>query len=133
MHQSALKFRIGAAILTAAAAALLASCEGGRAASISYDIRTGGSPDRGRQVIVDKSCGSCHTIPGIHGANGVVGPPLMFFSRRTFIAGEIPNTPQNLRRWVMSPHSVEPNTAMPDLGLTDQQARDVAAYLYTLR
>lgn len=56
----------------------------------------------------------------------------MFFSRRTYIAGELPNQPENLVRWVSSPESVEPHTAMPNLGLNQQQARDVAAYLYTL-
>jgi cytochrome c1 len=79
-----------------------------------------------------KNCGACHTIPGIDGARGQVGPPLMYFSHRTFIAGELPNKPENLVRWVTSPQAVEPHTAMPNLGLTNQQARDVAAYLYTL-
>jgi cytochrome c1 len=55
------------------------------------------------------------------------------FSERTMIAGELPNTPENLVRWVENPRAVEPNTAMPDLGLTQDQAYDVAAYLYTLR
>jgi cytochrome c1 len=85
------------------------------------------------QVIGLKNCGSCHTIPGIQGARGAVGPPLYFFSRRTMIAGELPNTPENLVHWIRSPQSVIPGNAMPDLGLTDTQARDVAAYLYTLR
>jgi cytochrome c2 len=93
----------------------------------------GGDAGRGRAVIVDKGCGSCHTLPGIAGAHGLVGPPLSWFSRRTYIAGELPNTPENLVHWVQAPKSVEPNTAMPTLGLNDQQARDVAAYLYTLR
>ena len=57
----------------------------------------------------------------------------MFFSRRTMIAGELPNSPDNLVRWIKDPELVEPGTAMPDLGLTDSEARDVAAYLYTLR
>lgn len=93
----------------------------------------GGDPVRGRAVIADVGCGSCHTIPGISGANGLVGPPLYWFSRRTYIAGELPNSPENLVTWVQAPTSVEPATAMPTLGLDDQQARDVAAYLYTLR
>lgn len=93
----------------------------------------GGDPARGEAVIADKGCGSCHTIPGISGANGLVGPPLYWFSRRTYIAGELPNTPENLVHWVQSPKSIEPATAMPTIGLNDQQARDVAAYLYTLR
>jgi cytochrome c1 len=58
---------------------------------------------------------------------------LLFFSDRTFIAGEVPNTTENLIKWVRSPQSIEPNTAMPNLGLSEQEARDVAAYLYTLR
>jgi cytochrome c1 len=72
-------------------------------------------------------------IPGVRDARGLVAPPLMMFGRRTFIAGEVPNTPENLVRWIQSPQSIEAGTAMPALGLTEQQARDVAAYLYTLR
>jgi cytochrome c1 len=63
----------------------------------------------------------------------MVGPPLTSWSRRTFIAGQIPNTPDNLVRWLRNPRAIEPGTAMPGLGLDDRQARDVAAYLYTLR
>jgi len=66
-------------------------------------------------------------------SSDLVGPPLFWFSRRTYIAGELPNTPENLVRWVRTPRLVEPATAMPTVGLDDQQARDVAAYLYTLR
>lgn len=101
--------------------------------AVAYPVATGGDVARGRHVIEDRECGTCHTIPGIRGANGLVGPPLYWFSRRTYIAGELPNTPENLVRWVRSPQSVEPNTAMPTIGLSDQEARDVAAYLYTLR
>jgi len=93
----------------------------------------GGDASRGEAVIARAGCGSCHTIPGISGADGLVGPPLYWFSRRTYIAGELPNTPENLVRWVQWPTAVEPTTAMPASGLSDQQARDVAAYLYTLR
>jgi len=94
---------------------------------------TGGNAARGHAVIATVGCGSCHTIPGVNDANGLVGPPLLWFSRRTYIAGELPNTPENLVRWVQAPTSIEPATAMPTIGLTEQQARDVAAYLYTLR
>ncbi len=110
----------------------LAGCSDGRATP-AWTPSTGGVASRGVQVILDKGCGSCHTIPGVHGAAGMVGPPLFFFSRRTMLAGELPNTPENLVNWIRSPQSVEADTAMPNLGLTDQQARDVAAYLYTLR
>ncbi len=121
---------LGAIALGLAAAA--AGCTGGRAGYVPAPS-TGGDPDRGAALIADYGCGNCHTIPGIRSANGVVGPPLFFFSRRTFIAGELPNTPENLVRWVRNPPAVEPGTAMPVVGLDEQQARDVAAYLYTLR
>jgi cytochrome c2 len=111
---------------------LAAGCRGGRETP-SEQIVPGGNPERGARVIQRYDCGTCHVIPGISGARGLVGPPLLWFSRRTFIAGELPNTPANLIRWVRNPPSVEPGTAMPVLGLDEQQARDVAAYLYTLR
>lgn len=126
--------RLGSGLLAAIAAlALLATaCVGGRATAV-YEVRTGGNATTGRQLIADLRCGACHVIPGVEHADGLVGPPLIFFSRRTMIAGELPNTPRNLERWVLSPKSVEPGTAMPALVQTPQQARDIAAYLYTLR
>jgi cytochrome c1 len=93
----------------------------------------GGHPSHGPAVIEAYGCGACHTIPGVRSAQGLVGPPLLWWSRRTFIAGEVPNTPENLVRWIRFPQSIEAHTAMPTLGLSDQDARDVAAYLYTLR
>jgi cytochrome c len=109
----------------------LAGCTGGKATPV-YEPGTGGNTQAGKQVIQAYGCGACHTIPGIHSANGVVGPPLFFMARRTMIAGELPNTPGNLVRWIEDPPSVEPGTAMPKLGLSERDARDAAAYLYTL-
>ena len=114
------------------AAALMSGCTGGKTLRV-YKASTGGDANVGRQIIVQRHCGSCHTIPGIHHADGVFGPPLTSFGRRTFIAGNFPNAPNNLVHWIMSPTSMKPKTAMPDLGLSEQQARDVAAYLYRLR
>ena len=111
---------------------LLVGCTGGRATA-PYRVATGGNVQEGRKVIQSSGCGACHTIPGIHAANGELGPPLNSFGRRTMIAGELPNTPDNLIRWIENPPGVESGTAMPNLGLDDQQARDAAAYLYTLR
>ncbi len=111
---------------------LLVGCTGGHATS-PYRVATRGNARDGRKVIQSAGCGACHTIPGIHAANGELGPPLSSFSRRTMIAGELPNTPDNLIRWIENPPGVESGTAMPNLGLDDQQARDAAAYLYTLR
>lgn len=94
---------------------------------------TGGDPALGKQAIVAYGCGSCHIIPGIRQAHGLVGPPLTQFARRAFIAGEAPNTAASLIQWIQSPQSIEPGTAMPNLDVTKQQARNIAAYLYTLR
>jgi cytochrome c2 len=91
-----------------------------------------GDPTRGAQIIRNVGCGSCHVIPGIREAKGRVAAPLTFFGERTYIAGQLPNTPDNLVRWILDPQAVEPGTAMPRLGLDETQARDVAAYLYTL-
>lgn len=93
----------------------------------------GGVPARGAATITSSACGACHAIPGVGEANGLVGPPLDHFSRRTIIAGLLPNTPANLVKWIRYPQAVVPGNAMPDSGLTDAQARDVAAYLYTLK
>lgn len=93
----------------------------------------GGNPQRGREVIRHYGCNACHTIPGVTGARGLVGPPLSNIGSRVYIAGEVPNTPANLMRWIEHPHAIEPHTVMPEMGVTDQDARDIAAYLYTLR
>ena len=91
------------------------------------------SAERGKQLIRKYGCGSCHTIPGIRTAHGRVGPPLTFFADRTYIAGHLPNTPDNLKAWLLDPLAINPRTAMPQLDLSDSDARDVAAYLLTLR
>jgi cytochrome c2 len=93
---------------------------------------TNGSPERGKATIVEYGCGKCHTIPGIHDANGVVGPPLASVARRTYIAGNFPNNPDTLTHWIMASQAMKPKTAMPSLGLSEPQAHDVVAYLETL-
>jgi cytochrome c len=121
------------ALLAAASLlALLVGCRGGRYTH-PVQIVPGGNARLGAHLIESYRCGACHMIPGIKDADGLVGPPLILFARRTYIGGELPNTPPNLIRWIRDPAAVEPGTAMPALGLTNQQARDVAAYLYTLR
>jgi cytochrome c len=93
----------------------------------------GGDPGRGQQAIQRYGCGACHAIPGVPGGRGAVGPPLAGIGSRAIIAGRIGNTPENLVRWIESPQAIEPGTAMPELGVTEAEARDIAAYLYTLR
>jgi cytochrome c len=110
----------------------LIGCDAGKSTH-PYAVSSIGDPQHGKQLIDGYGCGACHIIPGVHAARGMVGPPLIYLSRRTMIAGELPNTPENLVRWIENPKAVESRTAMPDLGLTEDQAYDVAAYLYTLR
>lgn len=111
--------------------ALLAGCEGGRSDIEQINV-VGGDPAQGAQIIKTIGCGACHVIPGIDNAEGLVGPPLTSWSNRSYIAGKVPNRPENLVTWIMDAHLIEPGTAMPDLELNEHQARDVAAYLYTL-
>ena len=114
------------------AALAVAHCSRAAAAGPSVVIR-GASAERGKLAMRQYGCAACHTIPGLDYARGLVGPPLVAWSRRGFIAGQLPNTPDNLVRWIRSPQSIEPGTAMLDLGVTDRDARDIAAYLYTIR
>ena len=87
---------------------------------------------RGRLALTQYACSTCHTIPGITGSSPQVGPPLKGMANRSLIAGKLANTPDNLVRWLRHPQAVKPLTAMPDLGVTDEHARDMAAYLATL-
>jgi cytochrome c len=93
----------------------------------------GGDPDRGSETIRVRGCGTCHTIPGIRGAEALVGPPLDRIGSRTYIGGVLQNTPTNMKRWLSDPPGVDPQTAMPNLRLSEGEVRDVASYLYTLR
>jgi cytochrome c len=123
----------GAALLLAAVFAgsgWLAGC--GQTPIVPPAEVTRGNPDRGAALIGEYGCGSCHTIPGIDGADALVGPPLDHFSRRGYIAGRLRNSADNLTRWISDPQAVEPGTAMPDLGVTAGDAQDITAYLYTL-
>jgi cytochrome c len=95
---------------------------------------TGGGDARlGRTDIRKYGCSTCHEISGVPGARGLIGPPLDGIGRRYYIAGELPNTPDNLMLWIEHPRQVEPHTSMPEMGVTEQDSRDIAAYLYTLR
>jgi len=94
---------------------------------------TGGDPHHGQQAISKYGCDTCHTIPGIRTARALVGPPLTSVGARVYLAGHLPNTPTNMEQWIQHPRAHEPHTVMPDVGVTDADARDIAAYLYTLR
>ena len=92
-----------------------------------------GDAARGRDLLHQYGCGYCHTIPGVHAARGNIGPPLDDVGRRVYIAGSLPNTPQQMALWIRFPQSYRPGTAMPDLHVRADDARDMAAQLYRLR
>jgi cytochrome c len=92
-----------------------------------------GDADRGQQAFVDYGCTACHTIPRIQGFHGNVGPPLENWGSRQLIAGQFPNNAQNLVSWLMAPQAMIPGSGMPDMGVTWQDAKDMSAYLFTLR
>ena len=93
----------------------------------------GADARHGAQLIVELGCGACHTVPGIKQAIGNVGPPLTRFATRTYVAGMLRNTPANLIKWLRDPQAIVPGNAMPTMDVSEAQARDIAAYLYTLR
>lgn len=93
----------------------------------------GGNAENGRRLIQAWGCGSCHTVPGVPGAYGKVGPSLDQMAEQTYIAGMLNNNPDNLIRWIVDPQGVQPGNAMPNTGVSEALARDMAAYLYSLR
>lgn len=115
--------------------ALLSSCDNLTSSRVraAYVTTGGGNARTGRDDIRKYGCYACHTIDGVPGAHGLVGPPLDGIGNREFIAGELPNTPENIMRWIQHPRQVEPHTVMPEMGVTEQDSRDIAAYLYTLQ
>lgn len=96
-------------------------------------LLTGGDPRRGRVLIKQYGCDSCHTIPGVPTADATVGPPLSSVVRRVYLAGHLENTPENMMRWIEHPRAFDSKTAMPEMGVTSRDSRDIVAYLYTLR
>ena len=91
---------------------------------------TGGNVERGRRLFGAYGCAGCHSLTGVPGARGLVGPPLDGLGSRVMLGGRLENKPENLMRWIGEPQSVSPGTAMPDLGVTPQDRRDIAAFLY---
>ena len=96
-----------------------------------YDV-PGGDVELARQAMEDYACYACHTIPGVERANTWVGPPLTNWGDRTYIAGSLPNDPDNLISFIVNPQEYRPDTAMPVTGISPEEAAHIAAYLYTL-
>ncbi|MBI2954427.1 MAG: c-type cytochrome [Chloroflexi bacterium] len=120
------------------AAAPAASPTAGAAAQVTSPTaaaktQAAGNPQQGQQAIGRYGCGSCHTIPGVPNANGTTAPSLAGVGSRQQIAGVLPNTPDNMARWIQDPQAVKSGTRMPSMGVTESDARDIAAYLETLK
>jgi cytochrome c len=108
---------------------LLAGC-GGKPKEKQVE---GGDAKLGKQLVTQYQCGACHRISEVRGAGGKAGPGLDGFGKLSYIAGDIPNQPDKLVAWLIDPPALKPGTAMPAMGLTEPEARHMAAYLYTLR
>jgi cytochrome c len=113
-------------LAVSAATLVVAGCGGVRQ---TVHVGGGAKAARAPAAIARYGCGSCHTIPGVSGANAEIGPNLGDFAGRRYIAGRLANTPGNLVTWIRNPQRVDPGNVMPELGVTPRDARDIAAYL----
>ncbi|GGY10479.1 c-type cytochrome [Pseudoduganella dura] len=122
--------RIFAVLLAGPLAFAIAGCDddGPQAQRVA-----GGDVERGKRLLAQFQCGACHSIPGVEAARSTAGPPLDTFGRQSYVAGHLPNYPESLVRWIVDPPAVKPGTPMPNLGVSPEDARHMAAYLYTLR
>ena len=119
--------------VVALAAALSGVGQHGVAASTAVAPAPRGDPERGRKLLAQYQCGSCHTIPGVSSAGGRQAPSLQSFGLRSYIAGRVVNRPELLERWISQPQALVPGTAMPSMGVSADHARHMAAYLLELR
>lgn len=110
---------------------LLSACTGEPAQL--HDQQDSQQAARGKLLLAQYQCGSCHTIPGVAASRGTVGPTLQAFGRRSYIAGNVPNQPAALARWIVDPKALVPVTTMPAMGVSPDDARAMAAYLHTLQ
>jgi cytochrome c len=127
-HESKKRQRYRARFLTMLLAALAAGCS-----DPSLHPHADGDAQRGKALLQQYGCGACHRIPGVTDARGSSGPPLDRLGRRVFVAGVLANSPSELARWIRAPEAIKPGTGMPNAHVTEQDARDMVAYLYRLR
>jgi cytochrome c2 len=121
------------ALLTAPISVYVLHRQSASETRIAAEQLTGGDVDRGKIAVARYGCGACHAIEGVPGAQGDVWPSLDGIAERTEIAGKLSNRPDNMIRWIREPQQVAPGNGMPNLGVDDRDARDMAAYLYTMR
>lgn len=107
---------------------LIAACQDSATLQIAD-----GNIERGRELVARYGCAACHTFPDAANQGSNVGPPLHKIAKRAYIGGVLPNTPEDMVRWLQNPPQIDPRTAMPNLGISEAEATDIAAYLYTLK
>jgi cytochrome c len=130
MEESTMRRLRAAGVLEVVALCMLiAGCD--RVAQLPHGLA--GDPERGRLLLRQYGCASCHTIPGVATARGNVGPPLGGVGQRVYLGGVVTNTPQNMAAWIRAPQKFDPLTAMPDLQVSEAHAQDMVAYLYRVR
>jgi cytochrome c2 len=114
--------------------AFAASCASAHERAVAEaKARVGGDAERGTYLIQRYGCGGCHRIPGVVGAGGRAAPSLEHLASEAYISGNLPNTPENVMRWIEAPHSILPKTKMPETGMGHAEARDITTYLWALR
>jgi putative membrane protein len=116
-----------------AVAMMLVSCGPSKESKVWAADVTGGDPARGRTAIQHYGCIACHTVDGIRQSEAMVGPPLLRMASRSYLAGNLENNAANMIRFIQHPKKLHSDTAMPEMGVTDQDAKDIAAYLYCFR
>lgn len=116
-------------MLIIAALATLAGCQGDEPETVQVE---GGDPERGTELVQSYDCTACHFIPDTEGPHGTEAPGLQLWQNRAFVAGAAPNEPEYVISFLMDPDSIQPGSAMPQLGISEEEARHIAAYLYTL-
>jgi cytochrome c len=121
-------WRVAALLACAAAAA----CSEAPAPDAAYRRVERADAERGLRLVTQYQCSTCHAIPGAASSSPPIGPPLSAFGGRSYIAGRVPNGPDALQRWLQSPQALVPETTMPDVGVSPEDARDIAAYLLSL-
>ncbi len=121
----------GLGLLLLLGSTLLSACAAITTPSESAVVANG-NPRQGRQLLRQYGCGGCHAIPGVEYAQSWVAPPLEGWAGRGYIAGRLPNTPEHLIQWIQNPQAIDPENQMPNMGVAEQEARDMAAYLFTL-
>jgi cytochrome c1 len=133
MKATATAVLVAVIAIAAAAVAAVGPVRGNSRAAREAEGLTGGDVGRGRVALSTYGCGTCHEVPGVRGAIGLVGPPLAHLASRIYVAGVLANTPERLIDWIQHPRHVDPRTAMPELDVSEADARDIAAYLYSLK